>query len=159
MRNTLLFISVFMIALLPFPGSGVENHMDTKRKLPPCPDSPNCVASQSPDEAHYIAPLSYQGELAQAREALLSIIQSMARANIVTAEDNYIHAEFTSLVFRFVDDVEFYLNADNKTIEVRSASRKGHYDFGVNRNRVEAIRKQLSEMWFREEDEKDRDDT
>ena len=159
MRTALLFISVFMIALLPFPGSGFENHMDTNRTLPPCPDSPNCVSSQSSDEAHYIAPLSYEGDATGARQALLSVIESMDRANIVTAEDNYIRAEFTSLVFRFIDDVEFYLNADNNTIEVRSASRKGYYDFGVNRKRVEAIRRQLSEMLFREEHEKGRDDT
>lgn len=159
MRTALLFISVFMIALLPFPGSGFENHMDTNRKLPPCPDSPNCVSSQSTDEAHYIAPLSYEGDATRARQALLSIIQSMDRANIVTAEDNYIHAEFTSLVFRFVDDVEFYLNADNNTIDVRSASRKGHYDFGVNRKRIEAIRKQLNETLLRQESETDGDDT
>ena len=143
MRKALLFISACMIALLPFPGSGFENDMDTNRKLPPCPDSFNCVSSQSTDEAHYIAPLSYEGDATRARQALVSIIQSTDRANIVTAEDNYIRAEFTSLVFRFVDDVEFSLNADNNTIDVRSASRKGHYDFGVNRKRVEDIRKQL----------------
>lgn len=64
----------------------------------------------------------------------------MKRARIVLAEERYIRAEFTSAFFRFVDDVEFLLDDGTETIHVRSASRVGHSDFGVNRRRVKEIR-------------------
>lgn len=64
----------------------------------------------------------------------------MKRARIVAAEERYIHAAFTSALFRFVDDVEFFLDEGTRTIHVRSASRVGYSDFGVNRRRVEEIR-------------------
>lgn len=109
-------------------------------KLRPCPASPNCVSSRSSDQDHFIEPLKYQDGRAQARERLIAVIESMDRARISEIEDDYIHAEFTSALFRFVDDVEFYFPADVQVIEVRSASRLGYYDFGVNRRRVERIR-------------------
>jgi uncharacterized protein (DUF1499 family) len=68
----------------------------------------------------------------------------MKRVEIIENRDNYLHAEFTSLIFRFVDDVEFLIDAPNGVIQVRSASRKGYSDMGVNRRRVEEIRKQFS---------------
>lgn len=62
---------------------------------------------------------------------------------MTVSDDNYIHAEFTSSIFRFVDDVEFYFETAEKIVQVRSASRKGYYDWGVNRRRIEKIRKSL----------------
>jgi len=108
--------------------------------LTPCPESPNCVSSQSTDEKHFIEPLSYDGSLVEAREKLVSIIQSMKRSQIILKEDTYIHAEFTSALFRFVDDTEFYFDDAAKTIHMRSASRVGYSDLGVNRKRIETIR-------------------
>ena len=112
-------------------------------KLRPCPTSPNCVCSRSSDQDHFIEPLKYQDSRAQARERLIAVIQAMDRARISELENDYIHAEFSSALFRFVDDVEFYFPADAKVIEVRSASRLGYYDFGVNRRRVERVRAEL----------------
>jgi uncharacterized protein (DUF1499 family) len=66
----------------------------------------------------------------------------MERAKIITATDNYLHAEFTSAFFHFVDDVELYFEDATKTIHMRSAARSGYYDFGVNRKRLEAIKSQ-----------------
>lgn len=108
----------------------------------PCPSSPNCVSSQSAagDKEHYIRPLSYSGSPEVARAALISVIESMKRTKIITATDDYIYAEFTSRLFRFVDDVEFYIDDSAKTIHVRSASRLGQSDLGVNRKRIETIR-------------------
>ncbi len=108
--------------------------------LAPCPDSPNCVSSQSNDKKHYVKPLRYEEELTEAKERLISVITSMKRVKIVTDEEEYLHAEFTSMLFRFVDDVEFYFDDANKTIHLRSASRIGYSDLGVNRKRVETIR-------------------
>ena len=73
-------------------------------------------------------------------QALIAVIQKMKRTRIMTVQERYIHAEFTSFLFRFVDDVEFLLDEGSKTIHVRSASRIGYSDLGVNRKRVEAIR-------------------
>lgn len=113
-------------------------------KLRPCPASPNCVSSQSSDQDHFIEPLTYQDSRARAKERLIAVIQAMDRARIIELEDDYLHAEFTSALLRFVDDVEFHFPAEAKVIEVRSASRLGYYDFGVNRRRVEQIRTEFS---------------
>jgi uncharacterized protein (DUF1499 family) len=112
----------------------------TDGKFIPCPDSPNCVSSQSSDQSHAIEPLLYKGTPSEARTHLLAVIKGMKRANIVTEQENYIHAEFTSAIFRFVDDAEFYIDDTQKVIHVRSAARLGYYDFGVNRRRMETIR-------------------
>ncbi len=112
----------------------------TNGKLSPCPTSPNCVSSLDTGASRYVEPLHYEGTSAEARETLISVINSMKRSEIVTVEPNYIHATFTSLLFRFVDDVEFAFDDENKIIHLRSASRTGYSDLGVNRRRVEKIR-------------------
>jgi uncharacterized protein (DUF1499 family) len=109
-------------------------------KLAPCPSSPNCVSSQGSDKAHEIDPLSFTGTVAGAHAALRTIVLSMKRSQIITDTNSYIHAEFTSAIFRFVDDVEFWFDDSAKVIHVRSASRIGRSDLGVNRERVEEIR-------------------
>ena len=115
----------------------------TSDRLSPCPNSPNCVSSFSEDESHSVEPLTYQSNIEEASKKLISVIQSMKRSEIATAEKTYIHATFTSFLFRFVDDVEFSFEGDRKIIHVRSASRTGYYDFGVNRRRVEEIRRRF----------------
>jgi uncharacterized protein (DUF1499 family) len=112
--------------------------------LSPCPDSPNCCSSQSIDKDHFIEPLPYKETQQLALEKMITLIQGMKRAKIVTATDNYLHAQFTSAFFRFVDDVELYFEDVTKTIHMRSAARSGYYDFGVNRKRLEAIKSQYS---------------
>jgi uncharacterized protein (DUF1499 family) len=115
----------------------------TDDRLSPCPKSPNCVSSLSKDESHYVAPLAYETTLEEAREKLISVINSMKRSEVVTAEENYIHATFKSALFGFVDDVEFLFDDQRKVIDVRSASRTGYSDLGVNRKRVEEIRRRF----------------
>jgi uncharacterized protein (DUF1499 family) len=112
----------------------------TDGKLSPCQGSANCVSSQSSDKIHFIEPVRYEGTLQKAMGRLIDVIQGMKRCRIVTMEDHYIHAEFTSAFFRFVDDVEFYIDSEAKIIHMRSASRIGHSDFGVNRQRMEKVR-------------------
>jgi uncharacterized protein (DUF1499 family) len=109
-------------------------------KLAPCPSSPNCVSSQSIDREHAIEPLSFPGTVTEAHDRIRKIILGMKRSRIVTETDSYIHAEFTSAVFRFVDDVEFRFDESVKVIHIRSAARLGYSDLGVNRKRVEDIR-------------------
>ena len=112
-------------------------------KFSPCPNKPNCVSSQSTDTARYVAPLQYAGSLSDARKKLIEVLKNTKRLILVKNEADYIQAEFRSLMFRFVDDVEFYFPPDEKIIHVRSASRTGYYDFGVNRRRVERLRNEL----------------
>ena len=112
----------------------------------PCPNKPNCVSSKSSLGIHKIAPLKYPGKPEDAREKLLGIINSIPRTQISMDNDNFIHVEFTSKVFQFVDDVEFYFE-NAGTIHFRSASRIGHSDMGVNRNRMEKIRQLFTQAF------------
>jgi uncharacterized protein (DUF1499 family) len=109
--------------------------------LAPCPSSPNCVSSQSSDDAHRVAPLIYSGRAVDAMKKLTAIMQTFPRTSVITISDSYLYAEVTSSIFRFVDDVEFFIDDDTKVIHVRSASRLGTSDLGVNRKRVEEIRR------------------
>ncbi len=113
-------------------------------RLRPCPQSPNCVSSQSPDADHFIEPFVYHSSLKNAQTRLRQILTSLPRTRIVKDETAYLHAECTSLIFRFTDDLEFAFDDTRKVIHVRSASRVGYSDFGTNRKRVEAIRRQFS---------------
>lgn len=118
----------------------------TARRLAPCPNKPNCVSSQAlvSDKQHYIEALTYSGEPAQARERLERTITGMKRARVVVREANYWRAEFRSWLWRFVDDVEFLFDDDARRIDIRSAARVGYSDFGVNRRRMEEIRRRFS---------------
>jgi apolipoprotein D and lipocalin family protein len=126
---------------IQLPGGGAKMASKAAKKLTPCPDTPNCVSSLAEDKDHFIEPISYEGENAVAQHELLGILNSFKRVRVVRIEENYIHAEFVSFIFRFVDDVEFYFDDANKTIQMKSASRVGYSDLGVNRRRIEKIRK------------------
>lgn len=114
-------------------------------RLAPCPDSPNCVSSAATDPRHDIAPYALDRSPGAAKEELKQAVAKLPRMKLIAETENYLHFEFHSFVFRFVDDVEFHLDQTTKTIHVRSASRVGHSDLGVNRRRVEAIRALLPE--------------
>jgi len=118
---------------------------EAANKFRPCPDTPNCVSSLAGDKKHFIEPISYEGETAVAQNELLVILKSFKRVRMVRIDEDYIHAEFVSSFFKFVDDVEFYFDNAKKLIQVRSASRTGYSDLGINRRRIEEIRKQLDQ--------------
>ena len=109
-------------------------------KLSPCPKSPNCVSTQSSDSKSKIEPIHFNTSKTEAIGKMVDIINSIERTKIITKEDNYIHAEFRTKLFKFVDDVEFYFDDENKVIQFKSASRVGYGDMGVNRKRMEEIR-------------------
>ena len=106
-------------------------------RLAACKRSPNCVCSQAnpSDLEHYIAPI--HGSMAAAREA----VRSMPRATIIEESENYLYAEFRTRLMRYVDDVELFF--DGQVLHVRSCSRLGRRDFGVNRRRVEELRRRI----------------
>lgn len=127
---------------LPVASSGAEPEPMTKR-LAPCPDSPNCVSSDATDPAHRVAALELVIPAEAAWRMIPEAVKTLSRTEIKEAGDRYLRAECTSLVFRFVDDLELELRAGDGIIAVRSASRKGYSDFGVNRRRVEYLREML----------------
>ena len=115
-------------------------------RLSPCPDSPNCVSSQADDEQHAIDPIVFSGDPSRAWSQLKATLQLQKRTTVIEEGNFYLHAEVRSLVFRFVDDIEFILVPEQSLIHVRSASRTGYSDFGVNRRRVEAIRQSFEKL-------------
>ena len=115
-------------------------------RLEPCPSSPNCVVSVNGDEEHQIDPITYNSDRATAKETLLKVLSVVPRTEVIDSTDNYIHAESTSRIFKFVDDVEFYFPEDENVIHLRSASRVGESDLGVNRRRMEQIRLAMQDL-------------
>ena len=108
--------------------------------LTPCRSKPNCVSSLNHEKRFRVKPLSYSS-LETAKNVILDILGSGKRTRIVTNQGQYIRAESRSCVFRFIDDIEFYFDDDQKLIHIKSASRIGFYDLGANRRRVRGIRK------------------
>lgn len=131
--RSLLFIFIYLF---------FQNVMATtiESRLKPCPDKPNCVSSLSTNSDQLIKPISFQGSTAEAISKLKHTVSSFSRTRLLQEQGEYLHFTFTSLIFRFVDDVEFVIDEANQVIHVRSASRVGYSDMGVNRRRVEEIR-------------------
>lgn len=112
-----------------------------------CPDSPNCVSSAATesDAQHAITAFAIRGDAREAWAALVESVEAMPRTEIVRNERGYLHAVQTSRLMRYRDDFEFLLDASAGRIRVRSASRVGYGDMGVNRERIERIRAALAE--------------
>jgi uncharacterized protein (DUF1499 family) len=108
--------------------------------LAPCPASPNCVSSQAADADHRIAPIAYTGDGGAALAKLARVIAAQAGTTIVAQHDGYLYATFQTPLMGYVDDVEFVVDPARSVIHVRSASRLGYRDFGVNRKRIETLR-------------------
>jgi uncharacterized protein (DUF1499 family) len=118
-----------------------------KAKLLLCPNSPNCVSSQAlSDSSHFITPFTIKTSSDKAWTAIKNALKNQSRTVISKETDEVIDAEVTSLIFRFVDDVQIILDKGAGLIHIRSASRTGHSDLGVNRKRVEQIRVQLQQI-------------
>jgi uncharacterized protein (DUF1499 family) len=128
-----------------FAGKTPDNLGINNEQLLPCPNTPNCVNSQSEDPEQSIQPLTYEGETSEVIEKLKTIINQQERTEIISATDNYLYAQFTTHWMGFVDDVEFSVNQEKGIINVRSASRLGESDLGVNRQRIEKIREELQQ--------------
>lgn len=135
MRLPLIFISVAI--LVGCSGTPPATLGVADGRLAPCPDSPNCVSSFATAADQAIRPLS------ASLEQIKNAIEQLDEAKIVESTPEYLHVEFTSAVFRFVDDVEFLWDATEGVTQLRSASRLGYSDLGVNRARIENLREIL----------------
>lgn len=142
MSNKILVI-VFSFMFLAGCAGTVPKLGVIDEQLMPCPETPNCVSSQATDKEHFIEPIAFTGTREDAQERLLQILKGSERSKISVVQENYIRVEFTSALFRFVDDIEFYLPRSESgkiIIHTRSASRIGYSDLGANRSRIEKIR-------------------
>jgi len=114
-------------------------------RLAPCGRRLNCVSSQADagDAQRHVAPIAFRGSAEAAMAAVRRAVESMPRAIVVRQAGDYLHAEFRSRWIGFVDDVEFACDERAGLLHVRSASRVGRRDFGVNRARVESLRARI----------------
>jgi uncharacterized protein (DUF1499 family) len=151
--QTILLVAALGAAAMPigaqmgwFSGTRPQDIGYNAGKFKPCAASPNCVSSTGDaqlDPKHHIAPLRVGGDPAEAWRKLETLLKATPRVVIVRADGGYLHAEFSSKLMGYVDDVEFALDATARVIHVRSASRLGESDFGVNRARIEEIRARI----------------
>lgn len=116
-----------------------------KDGLAPCPRSPSCVSSQSKDPTSRVEPIAATGPMEEALSAAYKAITSMPGGRVVGIDGPHLRAEFTSRLFRFVDDLELLWDPSG-VFEVRSASRVGRSDLGANRRRVESLRRTLEKL-------------
>jgi uncharacterized protein (DUF1499 family) len=149
----LAILVVLMLAVTPgmkmgmFSGSRPDDLGTRDGRLAPCKASPNCVSSsaRSDDAEHFIAPFTFTVAPERAWQVLRETMVSAERAAIARETEVYLHVEFSSRLMGFVDDAEFLMDASNSLIQVRSASRLGYSDLGVNRRRIETLRMAFNE--------------
>ena len=119
-----------------------QSHLDM---LTPCPSSPNCVSSDARDSGHQIAPLELSSIDAETWAKIKAVVSGQPRTTLIQERENYLRFECRSAILRFVDELELEWRPADRVVAVRSASRVGYSDFGVNRRRVEALRRLLRE--------------
>jgi len=127
-----------------FSGKRPTNLGVTSGILAPCPESPNCVSTQSADAEHAIPPLPITGSVQQAQDKLLAVLAGLPRMNIVVNDPGYVYVEFQTGIMMYTDDVEFWFDETAGVIHFRSASRLGTSDLGLNRRRMEEIREKFT---------------
>ncbi len=137
-------ITLFFLCTTLIVGVSAEIHQRHPGReivrISPCPESPNCVSSMEQFPDRRIEPLRHDTTENEAIEKLRKIVETMPRAIIVQSSPLYLRVEFKSAIFKFVDDLEMLAEEGTGVVHIRSASRVGYWDFGVNRRRVERIR-------------------
>lgn len=114
-------------------------------RLADCPAAPCCISTLAWRCSRRVAPIGYPVSREEVHGILVDVLLAWPRTEIVMARDDYIHAVQRSRCFRFVDDLECHLPADERLVHMRSAARIGWYDFGVNRARVERLRRAVNQ--------------
>jgi len=143
MYKTLLKICIIIISSIII--SCVGKTPTTIGLFSDCPNKPNCVSTKNSNSKSYIEPIRYAGSRVEAKKILFLTLETFKDSRVKNEKDKFIYVEFFSEVFGFVDDVEFYFNKPG-VIEFRSASRIGYSDLGVNRKRMEAIRRKFNDL-------------
>ena len=137
-----LLFTLIILLLVSCSTSAPDGLGVLEGKLLECPSSPNCVSTMAPadDEEHYMEAIPYE-DLQEARIKLMDVLMETPRTKILTQNRTYLHVTFTTPIIRFVDDVEFYFDEEEKLLHFRSASRVGYSDLGANRRRMKNFKK------------------
>ncbi len=115
-------------------------------RLTQCPSTPNCVCSEYwADNGHFIEPIVLHGASTLVMPRLKQAIEAMGGV-VIKQDSDYLAATFTSDLFGFVDDVELRFDEVSGLVQMRSASRQGYSDMGVNRKRMERLKQQLNTL-------------
>jgi len=144
---TLVLLIIATLFVLGFMSKSDEANGLIKGRLSQCPDKPNCVCSEfKADTDHFIEPLVISSkDAADFMTRLKSVIQEMG-GTIRQEKDDYLAATFTSAIFRFVDDLEIRVDREANLVHLRSASRVGYGDRGVNRHRIEQLKRSFQQF-------------
>lgn len=147
MANPVKFCMKTALMLLMLSGCASARPEDTAGIHPSpllsCPESPNCVSTESSNDRQKIDVFRLKGDFSKNWLEIQRIVAALPRSYIVEADKTYIHATFKSRVFGFIDDLELLLNPSSGIISIRSAAQTGYWDFGVNRRRVADLRRAL----------------
>jgi uncharacterized protein (DUF1499 family) len=144
-KQGVLFLVGLLFSVFGLQSSPASSLEAAAVRLKPCPNSPNCVSSLADDPGQRIDPFPLLGSPAETLTALARAVGAFPRTTLVFHGESYLKAEFRTRL-GFVDDLEFLVDEDRDVVQVRSASRTGYWDMGVNRKRVEAMRKAYLEM-------------
>lgn len=150
-RWAFIGVSIMSMVMTGCSGGKPDSIGTQNGRLSGCPDSPNCVSSYSADEKHRVLPLRLAGDMSGKWQELTAVINNMPRTTVIQQTKQYIHAQCRSRVFRFVDDLELLLDLETGVVHIRSASRVGYSDLGVNRKRVDSLREILLDKGITEE--------
>ncbi len=114
------------------------------QQLKPCPESPNCVSTQTQQKSKQMAPIPFELDPKEVKKVIKGVVENLPNTHLEKESFNYLHYTFKSKIFRFTDDVEFLIDAEQKLIHFRSASRTGYSDMGVNKKRMAEITKAIA---------------
>lgn len=114
-------------------------------KLKPCPESPNCVSTQTQQKSKQMEPIPFELDPKEMIKIIQGVVESLPNTHLEKESLSYLHYTFKSAIFRFTDDVEFLIDAEQKLIHFRSASRTGYSDMGVNKKRMTEITKAIKQ--------------
>lgn len=144
---TLILLVIATLLVLGFMSKSGEAKGLVGDRLSQCPPKPNCVCSEfKADTDHFIEPLAISSDdTADVMARLVSATREMG-GTVRQEKDNYLAATFTSAIFRFVDDLEIRIDKGTNLIHLRSASRVGYGDRGVNRHRIEQLKRSLHQL-------------
>ncbi len=141
----IVIVPVVLILAAPFMPTANASTGLQDGVLAPCPNKPNCVCSEARGGSAFIEPLVFEGDAAVAWQRAKQAVTATG-GDIKETQDNYLRSTYTTRWLRFVDDLELRLDKESGVIHVRSASRVGHSDFGVNRKRVEKLRVEFARL-------------
>jgi len=146
-KNLRFFLGPLLLIMILWgcSGSPTERQNSESSGFLDCPDTPNCVSSLAKNPKYRVEPFKLKKNTKASWNIVRTTVASLPRTKIVSADNSDIHAECKSMIFRFVDDLTLHLIPSKGIIHIRSASRIGYSDLGVNRRRIETLRKKLQE--------------